>query len=314
MNGDQGMMRAMAKQAVQRFAGMEPGRPVGGTYYLYRTLRNLDLDNMLDKMMEATQERDAVGELTPLEERLEREEYETASRSSRARSRPRSAGGWSPTAAPRRWPRPCASRCPRTSSSCTPHATRWSSLQEGAVPAHPQAGRAAGAQAQARPQGPARLPQHGPALVELRRRARRAEVQVPAAGQARADRHRRHLRLGRGVRPLHADARVRDPEPVLEGALVRVHRRHRRGDRLLPGATEDIPRRSTGSTPRPTSSGSTATPTTAMPSRCSGSVIRQGRRPEVDRAAARRRPEQLPRVSRAGSSRRCSTRPATCTG
>ena len=47
MNGDQAMMRALAKQAVQRFAGMEPGRPVGGTYYLYRTLRNLDLDGML---------------------------------------------------------------------------------------------------------------------------------------------------------------------------------------------------------------------------------------------------------------------------
>jgi len=74
MNGDQGMMRAMAKQAVQRFAGMEPGRPVGGTYYLYRTLRNLDLDNMLDKMMDAS--RQEAGELTSLEERLEKEEYE----------------------------------------------------------------------------------------------------------------------------------------------------------------------------------------------------------------------------------------------
>ena len=74
MNGDQGMMRAMAKQSVQRFAGMEPGRPVGGTYYLYRTLRNLDLDNMLEKMMEQSQEA-APGELSPLEERLEREEY-----------------------------------------------------------------------------------------------------------------------------------------------------------------------------------------------------------------------------------------------
>jgi hypothetical protein len=56
MNGDQAMMRAMAKQSVQRFAGMEPGRPVGGTYYLYRTLRNLDLDGMLEKMMEATRD------------------------------------------------------------------------------------------------------------------------------------------------------------------------------------------------------------------------------------------------------------------
>ncbi|MFT6292500.1 MAG: hypothetical protein ACJAR2_003117 [Ilumatobacter sp.] len=75
MNGDQGMMRAMAKQAVQRFAGMEPGRPVGGTYYLYRTLRNLDLDNMLDKMMEANKN-DSSDELTSMEERLEKEEYE----------------------------------------------------------------------------------------------------------------------------------------------------------------------------------------------------------------------------------------------
>ena len=52
MNGDQAMMRALAKQAVQRFAGMEPGRPVGGTYYLYRTLRQLDLDGMLEQLME----------------------------------------------------------------------------------------------------------------------------------------------------------------------------------------------------------------------------------------------------------------------
>jgi uncharacterized protein with von Willebrand factor type A (vWA) domain len=74
MNGDQGMMRAMAKQAVQRFAGMEPGRPVGGTYYLYRTLRNLDLDNMLEKMMEAAQA-EAPDGLTSLEERLEKEEF-----------------------------------------------------------------------------------------------------------------------------------------------------------------------------------------------------------------------------------------------
>ena len=74
MNGDQAMMRALAKQAVQRFAGMEPGRPVGGTYYLYRTLRNLDLDGMLDKLMEKSRQQ-VGGELTNLEERLERDEY-----------------------------------------------------------------------------------------------------------------------------------------------------------------------------------------------------------------------------------------------
>jgi hypothetical protein len=74
MHGDEALMRALARQAVQRFAGMEPGRPVGGTYYLYRTLRNLDLDGMLEKLMAATKE-EVGGELTPLEERLERDEF-----------------------------------------------------------------------------------------------------------------------------------------------------------------------------------------------------------------------------------------------
>jgi uncharacterized protein len=74
MRGDEALMRAIAKQAVKRYAGMEPGRPVGGTYYLYRTLRNLDLDGLLDRLMEQTKVE--APELTPLEERLERDEYE----------------------------------------------------------------------------------------------------------------------------------------------------------------------------------------------------------------------------------------------
>ncbi len=73
--GDQAMMRAMARQAVKRFAGMEPGRPVGGTYYLYRTLRNLDLEGLLERLMESAHE-DAPEPLTSLEERLERDEFE----------------------------------------------------------------------------------------------------------------------------------------------------------------------------------------------------------------------------------------------
>jgi uncharacterized protein with von Willebrand factor type A (vWA) domain len=75
MAGDQALMRALARQAVQRFAGMEPGRPVGGTYYLYRTLRNLELDSMTDKLLEASRQQ-VGGELTELEERLERDEYD----------------------------------------------------------------------------------------------------------------------------------------------------------------------------------------------------------------------------------------------
>jgi hypothetical protein len=75
MDGNDAMLRAIARAAVTRYAGMEPGRPVGGTYYLYRTLRQLDLDAVLEKMMDATHEQ-AKDELTDLESRLAREEYE----------------------------------------------------------------------------------------------------------------------------------------------------------------------------------------------------------------------------------------------
>ncbi len=75
LDGNSSMMRALARQSVRRYAGMEPGRPVGGTYYLYRTLRNLDLDGVLDRLMDQARQ-DAPEDLTPLEERLERDEFE----------------------------------------------------------------------------------------------------------------------------------------------------------------------------------------------------------------------------------------------
>lgn len=71
--GDQAMMRSMARESVRRYAGMEPGRPVGGTYYLYRTLRNLDLDGVLEKLMQ--QEQDTEGDTSHFEQRLKRDEY-----------------------------------------------------------------------------------------------------------------------------------------------------------------------------------------------------------------------------------------------
>lgn len=74
--GNEAMMRALARHSVQRFAGMEPGRPVGGTYYLYRTLRNLDLDAVLERLMDEARD-NADNDLSPLEERLERDEYES---------------------------------------------------------------------------------------------------------------------------------------------------------------------------------------------------------------------------------------------
>lgn len=74
LDGDVETMRAMARLAVTRFAGIEPGRPVGGTYYLYRTLRNLDLEALLERLMEEARAEEPA--MTALEERLLREELE----------------------------------------------------------------------------------------------------------------------------------------------------------------------------------------------------------------------------------------------
>jgi uncharacterized protein len=82
------LVAAVARQAVSRYAGMEAGRPVGGTYYLYRTLRNLDLDGVLERLVEQArasasslagsegEDADFDGAFTPLEERLLRDEYQ----------------------------------------------------------------------------------------------------------------------------------------------------------------------------------------------------------------------------------------------
>ena len=76
MRGDQQMMRGVARQAVKRYAGMEPGRPVGGTYYLYRTLRNLDIDGVLERLLEQEQNEDGEAP-SDFEQRLARDEYQS---------------------------------------------------------------------------------------------------------------------------------------------------------------------------------------------------------------------------------------------
>jgi uncharacterized protein len=82
MDNDRALVAAIARAAVTRYAGMEPGRPVGGTYYLYRTLRQLDLDGVLARMLEAAQapaegDDDEPAGGDELSRRLDREEYES---------------------------------------------------------------------------------------------------------------------------------------------------------------------------------------------------------------------------------------------
>lgn len=70
---DPDALRSLARAAVDQLAGMEPGRPVGGTYYLYRTLRRLELQAMQERLLA-----ELIGddELSEFDRRLIREDVE----------------------------------------------------------------------------------------------------------------------------------------------------------------------------------------------------------------------------------------------
>jgi uncharacterized protein len=70
---DEDAIRRGARTAVDELAGMEPGRPVGGTYYLYRTLRRLDLADLEERLISALTDDQ---NLSDFERRLLREEVE----------------------------------------------------------------------------------------------------------------------------------------------------------------------------------------------------------------------------------------------
>ena len=233
-------MRALARQAVTRFAGMEPGRPVGGTYYLYRTLRNLDLDGVLERLMEAARERGDrrahAARGAPRARRV-RVAHRPAAEGDRgrdpapARRRPRRRGHGQHAAqaaargrrlharhAARRWARcaarssrsPASSRCAwpasgataarARSTSATPCATR---SRYGGVPAEPKF----------RYPRPAK-----PEIIVV------ADISGSVAAFARFT-----LQLVYAISSQFSKVRV-----------VRVHRRHRRGDAASSRATEDI--------------------------------------------------------------------------
>jgi hypothetical protein len=106
------LIRSLASIMVTRHAGIQPGRQVAGTYYLFRTMRAVDPDRVLSTLVEH-----ATGAATTPPDEL----------SQRLRSRARSAAGWWPTAGPTTWPAPCASRCPKTSTSSPHQRCRWPS-------------------------------------------------------------------------------------------------------------------------------------------------------------------------------------------
>jgi uncharacterized protein with von Willebrand factor type A (vWA) domain len=71
LTGDLMLIQAVAAEAVTRYADFEPGRPVAGIYYLYRTLRQLDLDTLLERLLALA---DSAG-LSEMDRRLRGDDY-----------------------------------------------------------------------------------------------------------------------------------------------------------------------------------------------------------------------------------------------
>ena len=173
--------------------------------------------------------------LTALEERLVRDEYQARIDQLRKEIENeirRRSGGRPGQRGPGQVAAQAAARGHRLHAR---HPRRAGGVAQVAPAAVPQAGRAAGPQTAPRAQGPTRLPHHGPPLAFHRRGPGRAQVPLPATLQARDRGHRRHLRVGGQLRPLHPPPGPRHQLPVLQGAELRVHRRHRRGQPVLRG-------------------------------------------------------------------------------
>jgi uncharacterized protein with von Willebrand factor type A (vWA) domain len=74
LTGDDELLRELARQAVARLAGMHAGRPVGGTFYVFRTLRQLDAEGALERLLAGSGS--GRDDRSHLDERLARDELQ----------------------------------------------------------------------------------------------------------------------------------------------------------------------------------------------------------------------------------------------
>ena len=71
VTGDPGLLAALARLAVRLLGGIQPGRPLGAAYYLYRVLRGVDAEQLRGRLRRAAQ-----GEPGSLQRRLAEEDLE----------------------------------------------------------------------------------------------------------------------------------------------------------------------------------------------------------------------------------------------
>ena len=213
---------------------MEPGRPVGGSYYVFKTLRQLEADGMLARLLSAAQEvggpgRDEPGSGLPDARRAHARRDRGGGPPETGR-RPggqgRRQGAQAPFARGRRFHAP---RQRRTGRPATHRPTLGT-----------QAGSAPGAQTTPPRRRAPGFPCHDAAISFLRWRTRRPAVQGPPPLQTRALGAGRHFRLGRRLRPVHPPACLRSVVAVLAHPGVGVHRRYRRGNRPVEGRRRHI--------------------------------------------------------------------------
>ncbi len=73
LGGDRDRLRNLVSQAITAYAGMQPGRPVGGRYYTYRVLRRIDTDELLARLLAALAPSQPGG---AIDQRIHRDEAE----------------------------------------------------------------------------------------------------------------------------------------------------------------------------------------------------------------------------------------------
>jgi hypothetical protein len=73
LDGNTDALRRLIELAVDRYAGMQAGRPVGGRYYAYRVMSRLNADDLLARLLAALASVESESEL---EQRIRRQEAE----------------------------------------------------------------------------------------------------------------------------------------------------------------------------------------------------------------------------------------------
>ena len=227
MEGDPELMAALARAAVGRFAGMEPGRPVGGSYYVFKTLRQLQADALLARLLSSAQEAGGLEGLT-LANEYRRRARALARRGRRRRCAARLVADRGAKAVAR------AARRPLPEDVDFMHLGKeeLAALQRTVQPLARKLAVHLARKRRTQRRGAPRFPGHHAAFFVLWRRSGRPPVQGPAQRSKPELWVLADISGLRGrLRPLHAPARLRPVIAVFPHTCLGFHRRDRRGYR-----------------------------------------------------------------------------------